>query len=108
MPFIKLTDLEQHEIIPGYAARFVHGENMTLAYWTIQAGAEMPVHSHEHEQISSVLDGEFELELDGVKQVLRPGSAALIPSTIPHAGRALSDCRLLDIFHPLREDYRFE
>jgi quercetin dioxygenase-like cupin family protein len=108
MPFVNLDHCESHEIIPGYNAVFLHGKNLTLAYWTITAGAEMPVHSHAHEQVANLLEGEFELEVDGVKQLLRPGMVALIPSEAPHGGRAVSDCRLLDVFHPVREDYRFE
>jgi quercetin dioxygenase-like cupin family protein len=106
MPFLKLSDFESREIIPGYQAVFVHTENMTLAYWTIEAGAEMPVHSHSQEQASSILEGEFELTLEGETRVLRPGMVALIPSDAPHGGKAISDCRLLDVFHPVREDYR--
>jgi quercetin dioxygenase-like cupin family protein len=108
MSFLNLDEFDSREIIPGYYAKFLHSKNMTLAYWTITAGAEMPVHAHEHEQVSNVLEGEFELEVDGEKQVLRPGMVALIPSEAPHGGRAVSDCRLLDVFHPVREDYRTE
>jgi quercetin dioxygenase-like cupin family protein len=108
MPFINLSEIETREIIPGYLATFIHSENMTVAYWTVKAGAEMPVHSHEHEQVANLLEGEFELELNGVKQTLRPGIAALIPSNIPHGGRAITECRLIDVFHPVREDYRSE
>ena len=108
MPFVNLDQYDSHEIIPGYEAVFLHTENMTLAYWTVKAGSEMPVHSHEHEQISNLLEGEFELEVDGDKQVLHPGIVALIPSKAPHGGRAVSDCRILDVFHPVREDYRIE
>jgi quercetin dioxygenase-like cupin family protein len=106
MPFVNLDHCESREVIPGYNAVFLHSENLTLAYWTITAGAEMPEHSHEHEQIANLLEGEFELEVDGEKQFLRPGMVALIPSEAPHSGRAVSDCRILDVFHPVREDYR--
>ena len=108
MPFIDLSENESHEIIPGYTATFLHGETMTLAYWTIKAGAAMPAHSHEHEQVANVLEGTFELELEGEVQSLRSGMVALIPSNALHGGRAITDCRLLDVFHPVREDYRLD
>ena len=38
--------------------------------------------------------------------VLTPGTVALIPSGVRHSGRAVTDCQLLDVFHPVREDYR--
>jgi quercetin dioxygenase-like cupin family protein len=108
MPFIQLDDLKEREIIPGFRAVFVHTDSMTLAYWTVQSGAEMPIHSHPHEQVANVLEGEFELELEGERKLLSPGMAALIPSNAPHGGRAVTDCRLLDIFHPIREEYQFD
>ena len=84
MPFVNLDHCESREVIPGYNAVFLHSENLTLAYWTITAGAEMPEHSHEHEQIANLLEGEFELEVDGEKQFLRPGMVALIQAQHPH------------------------
>ncbi|MEJ2413148.1 MAG: cupin domain-containing protein [Anaerolineales bacterium] len=106
MTFINLAEMDAREIVPGYQARFLHGENMTLAYWEVEAGAELPEHSHPQEQIANVLEGEFELTIDGETQVLLPGQAAYIPGNVPHSGQALTACRLLDAFQPARDDYR--
>jgi quercetin dioxygenase-like cupin family protein len=108
VPYKNLDHLEAHEIIPGYRAVFLHSDNLTMAYWTIEAGAAMPEHSHPHEQMANILEGEFELVLGGERKILHPGMVAMIPSDVPHSGRAVGDCRILDIFHPVREDYRFE
>jgi quercetin dioxygenase-like cupin family protein len=106
MVFQDLNDIQEREIVPGYRARFVHAEKMTLAYWEVDAGAALPEHSHPHEQIANVLEGEFELTVDGISQVLVPGQVAVIPGDVPHSGRAVTDCRLLDAFQPARDDYR--
>ena len=106
-PFVTATDLPQKEVIPGYSARTIHTGTMTFVYWTVRAGAEMPVHHHIHEQVAHVLHGEFELVVNGEPKILRPGTVAVIPSNIPHGGRALTDCELLDVFHPERDDYKF-
>ena len=108
MPFQSLSDLESHEVIPGYHAVFIHMDHMTLAYWKIEAGAEMPEHSHPHEQVANLLEGEFEMTLEGEQMTLEPGTVAVIPSGTPHGGRAIKDCRILDVFHPVREDYIFD
>ncbi|MCJ7716459.1 MAG: cupin domain-containing protein, partial [Anaerolineales bacterium] len=96
MGFLNLNDVKEKEIVPGYRARFVHSENMTLAYWDVDPGAELPEHSHHHEQIANVLKGQFELTVDDVSQVLEPGMVAMIPSHIPHSGKAITACKLLD------------
>jgi quercetin dioxygenase-like cupin family protein len=77
-----------------------------MAYWEIEAGSELPLHDHPHEQIVNVLEGELQLTVEGETKILRPGSVAVIASSIPHSGKAITDCRVLDAFHPVREDYR--
>jgi len=106
MPFIDLKTLTEREVVPGYRAVFVHSQNMTLAFWTIQEGAALPEHSHPHEQVSTLLEGKFELTVDGETRVLDPGTAAVVPSNILHSGKALTRCRIMDAFHPTREEYR--
>jgi quercetin dioxygenase-like cupin family protein len=105
MAFIELSDLEEKELIPGYRVRFVHTENMTFAYWTVSAGASLPDHSHPHEQVVTLIEGEFKLTVDGVPKIMTPGHVAVIPGNIPHRGTAITDCRILDVFYPVREDY---
>ena len=106
MTFIDLDQIEAKEIVPGYRAVFVHSDTMTLAYWTIKAGADLPGHSHPHEQVANVLEGTFELTIAGETRRLGPGTVAVIPSSIVHAGTAITDCRILDVFHPVREEYK--
>ncbi len=104
-PFSDLNDIEEHELFPGLRARFVHSETMTFAYWRIAAGAALPEHAHHHEQVAHVLEGEFELKIDGERRRLAPGMVAVIPGNAVHSGTAITDCRILDAFHPVRDDY---
>jgi quercetin dioxygenase-like cupin family protein len=106
MPFINLDDFVQSQPVPGFKGRFVHSENITVACWKIDAGSSFPEHSHPHEQVSIVDEGEFELTIEGKTKKLYPGLVAVIPSSTPHSGRALTNCRLIDVFYPVREDYR--
>lgn len=106
MPFIDLESGTPSEVIEGYRAQFVHTQRMSFAYWNISAGARLPEHSHPHEQVAHVLEGEFELTVGGETNVLRPGCVAVIPSNVVHSGRAVTDCKILDAFAPVREDYR--
>lgn len=106
MPFVDLSDLAEREVVPGYVARFVHGDRLTIAFWKVSEGALLPAHSHPHEQTSTVLEGRFELTVDGRAEILEPGRVAVIPPGVLHAGKALTPCRILDAFSPVREDYR--
>jgi quercetin dioxygenase-like cupin family protein len=106
MFWIELADVEEREVIPGCHVRFVHSENMTLAYWRLDSGATIPEHSHPHEQVVNLIEGRFELLIDGKARQIEPGSIAVIPGGVSHSALALSDCRIIDVFHPVREDYK--
>jgi quercetin dioxygenase-like cupin family protein len=102
-----LDSLAVREVFPGFHGRFVHSDRMTFAWWTIDEGAEVPLHGHPHEQVVTVLEGRLALVVDGTEHVLHAGDVVAIPGGVPHAARALSACRVLDVFSPVREDYRF-
>ena len=92
--------------MPGYHGKMVHGETLTWAFWEVEKDAVVPEHHHVHEQIMHVLEGEFEFTLDGKTQTYLPGDVVVIPSNTPHGGKALTPCKLMDVFSPVREEYR--
>ena len=102
----RLETLKPREPIPGHRGRFLHSEHTTHAYWEIDAGATLPEHSHPHEQIVNMLEGTYELVVDGTPHVLSAGDVLVIPGNAVHFGRSHSACRILDVFSPVREEYR--
>jgi quercetin dioxygenase-like cupin family protein len=76
-----------------------------LAQIFLKKGSVVPLHHHESEQISYVLEGALELELEGRRVVLRKGQVLVIPSMVPHSAVALEDTIDLDIFAPVRQDW---
>jgi quercetin dioxygenase-like cupin family protein len=105
MPFIDMEKREAHEVAPGCTAKFVHSANMTVAHFDLTRNAVVPPHAHEHEQICTVISGQLELTIEGETRVLEAGGSAVIPPYAVHSGRAISPCRVLDTFHPVREDF---
>jgi len=106
MLLYNLNDMASREIAPGFHARMVHSEKMTFSIWEVEAGAPLPEHAHPHEQISTVLEGRFELTIGGNSNTLQAGMVVVIPSNVPHSGKAITSCKMLDVFHPVREEYR--
>lgn len=106
MAKVILASIQPREVVQGYMARFVHTPNMTFSYLDVKAGAALPEHAHPHEQVAHVLQGEFQLTLAGEPIRFGPGEIVVIPSNVPHSGLAITDCVLLDVFNPVREDYK--
>lgn len=100
------SNIESFEITRGFHARLIHSETMTIAYIEVEEGAILPEHAHVHEQVTNMLEGEFEFILEGERLLLRAGESVVIPSMTPHSGRALTKCKIFDVFSPVREDFR--
>jgi quercetin dioxygenase-like cupin family protein len=102
----KIADLPTKDVLPGFTAQFIHTEHTTLGFWEVAQDAVLPMHSHIHEQITQVLEGRFELTIGDITSVYEPGLIAVIPPNVIHGGRALTKCRIFDVFSPVREDYK--
>jgi len=104
--FLNVSELEAKEMFPGATARILHARHITIIYWDFEAGVRVPQHSHVNEQVLNVMEGTFELTVDGSMKRMEAGFAAVIPSDAPHSGRAVTACRLIDVFYPAREDLK--
>ncbi len=103
---MRIRDLESRELLPGTEARFVHSDRMTVAHWRFDPNVDLPEHSHPHDQITNIIEGEFELTVDGEPEILRAGHYRVIPPNSVHSGRSITSCRIIDVFSPVREDFR--
>ena len=108
MSKITLSGIDSREIVPGYHGRFVHSKTMTVAHWDIKAGFTLPTHSHAHEQIVNLIEGEFELTVEGKPVQMVAGDVVVLHSNVEHSGRSITDCKMIDVFQPVRDDYVFE
>jgi len=106
MSFLDLADIAEKEMFPGGKVKIVHSDNMTFAYWSIKEGSLLPEHSHPHEQVMTLIEGRFELTVDGNSKILEPDSVVIIPPNAKHSGISMADCRTIDVFYPIREDYK--
>jgi quercetin dioxygenase-like cupin family protein len=106
MPPIDLRDVVVREIFPGLRARIVHTAGTSQSWVDVDEGASFPEHAHPHEQTVNVLAGALEITVSGVTHTLTAGTVLVIPPHAPHSGRAVSACRVLDVFSPARDDYR--
>jgi len=104
--FRKFAAIETKEVAPGFFSKLIHTDTNTINFIEVKAGSSIPRHQHMNEQCSFTIEGKFELTVNDVPQVLDAGLFAIIPPNAWHSGRALTDCKLIDIFNPPREDYK--
>jgi quercetin dioxygenase-like cupin family protein len=104
MQFIK--DIPAHKVVAGITGHYAHGQQLTFGYVEVKAGSNLASHHHPHEQITYIVEGELDMTIDGKFCPLRPGMFYIIPSNVPHSAVAKTDCIAIDVFSPVREDYR--
>jgi quercetin dioxygenase-like cupin family protein len=108
MPFFDLDDRARKSVVPGIDIRTFWGDQMLLSVADLEPGAVLPVHSHPHEQGGAILSGELTLTIDGETRTLHAGDAYLVPGGVEHGGVAGPEgCVALDIFSPVREEYKY-
>lgn len=101
--FVTWDELSPIEMVPGLSFQPVLGEKVMAAFVRFAPNTVAPVHWHDEEQITIVLEGELEFEVGGVKRVVRFGEAVVIPPNVPHGARTYeSTCLEVDVFHPPR------
>lgn len=106
MIFHERDTLETKQLVPGISGQMIHTDTMTIGYFDILKGAVLPEHSHIHEQVTNIIEGELEMTINGESKVMKAGHVATIPSNAPHSAVALTDCKVIDVFNPVREDYK--
>jgi len=105
MGFVDTSSLKVIERLPGWKGRYFHSENMTFAHYDFTRGSSIHEHFHPEEEVYEVIEGELEVTVEGVTEVLRPGLVAIVPSNARHSVRAMTDGRLIVVDYPLRHDF---
>jgi quercetin dioxygenase-like cupin family protein len=81
-------------------------DDMMLVHYSLNAGDEGPLHSHEDTvQASFVIEGSLEL-LGEYSTTIKTGDSYLIPPGTVHGVRATESCKVLDAFSPPLEKYK--
>ena len=83
-----------------------YDSHLTLVRVHFKKGAVGEDHAHPHQQATYVEKGQFEVEVDGVKEILSAGDSFWVSGEMEHGVVALEEGILIDAFSPAREDMR--
>ena len=102
-----IKNIKPKELVPGITGYYAHGSSMTFGFVELKGGSNIPVHQHVHEQITYIIEGQLDMIIGGLSCSLIAGMYHVIPSNTPHSAIAKTDCKLIDAFSPVREEYKY-
>ena len=74
---IILSEIKPVTLCAGFDSKLIHSNSMTWSFVHSKAGHTLPAHQHVHEQVTHIV----------------------------HSGTSITDCAIIDVFNPVREDY---
>ena len=85
--------------------KIVAGEREMLVQVYVKRGCLVPMHAHDSEQMTYVLQGSLRFLVAGEEITVREGEVLHIPSGVEHQSEALEDTFELDVFSPIRKGW---
>jgi quercetin dioxygenase-like cupin family protein len=103
---VKDATVKKEKLGDGVSRKILaHEGKMMMVKIFFKKGAVGYVHTHPHEQVSYILKGSFEVEIDGEKEILTVGDSFYAGPEVPHGVLALEEAVIMDVFTPQREEF---
>lgn len=101
------NEMPWEEVRKGVKRKVFTGEGATLSLNFLEPGHDPKPHSHMHEQIVYIIDGECEFHVGKDTYPLKEGGLLYIPPNVEHyiVVKGKKPVIDLDVFSPKREDY---
>lgn len=104
--FCYSSEAPQDEMRAGVHRRVLGTtDRVMLTEFFLERGAEVPEHTHPHDQVGYVVAGRLQFTLAGETQTIGSGDSYAVPGGVPHGARAMTDVTLIEVFAPPREDF---
>ena len=100
--------LPREEVRPGVTRAAFRGDNALMVMNWLEPGMEVRPHSHPFEQLAYILAGRVRFTVGGEVVEVGAGEVLRIPPDVVHCGEPVGDETAinLDVFAPVRDDYR--
>ncbi|KAA3615261.1 MAG: cupin domain-containing protein [Calditrichaeota bacterium] len=106
MTHIKKSQVPVETVGPGLTRQIMgHDSDLMLVKVNFEKGAIGEPHKHPHHQVSYVIEGKFDVTIDGVTKTLEAGDAFVVPTEVMHGAICTEKGILIDTFSPAREDF---
>ena len=105
MSLHRWDEIALEKVTEMISRKIVAGEREMLAQIYLKRGALVPIHAHDSEQMTYILQGSLRFLVDGEEIIVREGEVLHIPTGLPHQAEALEDTLELDVFSPVRAEW---
>ena len=93
-------------MFPGVVRRTVNaGDRTTMVEIAFAAGAEVPTHTHMHEQIGYLVSGRVIFRIADEAREMHPGDSWAVLGDVPPSCTALEPSVMVEVFSPVRTEY---
>lgn len=105
MKLYNWNNVEAEQIHDLLSRRYISGDHITIARFFLKKDCLVPTHSHENEQMSTIISGALKFVVAGEEILVKAGETLHIPPFTPHSAEAIEDTEALDVFSPPRIDW---
>ena len=102
------NSLEREAVRAGVTRAGFRGDDVLLVMNWLEPGMDVNPHSHPFEQVVYIVQGRVVFHIGDEAMEAGPGSIVRIPPGVTHYAEPVGDepALNLDVFAPIREDYR--
>jgi quercetin dioxygenase-like cupin family protein len=105
-PFLKYIETAPKKINPYMERRILtHSDQLMMVEVSLKQDGVIPMHNHIHEQMTHIISGVYEFEIDGKVMILSKGDTAHMPSNVFHRVICIESGTFIDVFNPTRKDF---
>jgi quercetin dioxygenase-like cupin family protein len=107
MSLIKTNEVQSFTPEPGMTRQVLaHSNELMLVRHYFEKGWIGARHSHPHHQLVYVVKGALRVEVGEKTFDVFAGDSFIVDGGVEHQAAALEASEVLDVFTPVREDYR--
>jgi len=90
----------------AYGEILAYGGEIMFTTFNFEKGSAVPLHTHPHEQLTYIVKGKLKFQKKDKEIIVSEGDSIYFAPNEPHGViEALEESKVLDAFHPQREDF---
>jgi quercetin dioxygenase-like cupin family protein len=104
---VSKKDIQEIKALDGiFRKTLAYNKNLMLCHFYLEKNSEIPLHSHKQHQVGYVIRGKLRFFTDKSEFIAEAGDSYIFNSNEKHGAFILEDSEVIDVFNPVRNDYK--